>query len=230
MASSRRMLSPSHREERRGDRQGDRQGDKTRGLEGLLFIPSIRLITWPQHVGLQTVITLKALLSRPHSTSLLPLSCLTQSRIRRPAPSHLSSLVIPLFSLPPLRCHSFSLIHYPSTKYLLWQGHTVADFSLFTSTPNKKQCSTRSPHRAQLTHTHIHTHLGPYMHQQPCNILAREPRPNTGPSVSVCVFPLISQRFEEAGLRCGWEPQRYVIQSLRVYVFNLVAAVGQSVT
>lgn len=135
----------------------------------------------------------------------------------------------PLVFLPPLFCHSFPLIHYPSTKYLLWQGYTVADFFLFTSTPNTQQCSTHSTLNARLTRAHEHT---PSMHQQPSNVLARDSalKTNTDPGVRVCVFPLISQRFGGAGLRCGWEPQRYVIQSLRVYVFNLVAAVGQSVT
>lgn len=74
--------------------------------------------------------------------------------------------------LSPLCRHSFPLIHYPSTKYLLWQGHTVADFSSFTSTPNTQQSSTRSPHVAQLAYAREHAHI----HKCTCNVLARDPR------------------------------------------------------
>lgn len=54
-------------------------------------------------------------------------------------------------SLLCLYCNSFPLIHYSSTKYLLWQGHTVVDFpySPLIQTHNNTQLanSTHTPSR-----------------------------------------------------------------------------------
>lgn len=49
-------------------------------------------------------------------------------------------------------------------------------------------------------------------------------------SMCVCVCVKSANAFGGVGLYCGQEPQLYLIQSFRIYVFNLVAVVGQSVT
>lgn len=142
------------------------------------FIPSTRLVTWLQHVGQQAVVTLNALLFSRRSPSILLLSCLTQSQILPSSFSHLSFLVLSsgLSSSSAMLFVSPSSI-IPRLNICFGHSHTVANFSLFTATPNTHQCSTHSPHCGQLTHAHEHTHSHPYTHQQSSNVLVRDLRP-----------------------------------------------------
>lgn len=143
-------LSKPQRGGQKADKiQGERRRRQRAG-RNLPFNPFIRLGSWTQHVGYQTVATFKTLLSSPCSPSIFILSCLTQSQMLLFIFSTSFLFGPVLFFLP--------IFRYPQTESLLWRSQTVANFSLFPVTLNTQQCSTHSSHCGQFKHVHVHTH------------------------------------------------------------------------
>lgn len=184
MASSRRMLCPSHgggegeRGETRYREEARRRHSEGRGEKAG---PALHPLRTARHMAaacwIQTGVTLKAL----------------QSRLSFPSSSQLSDTITysPLCfssSLPsgPLLC-SFSLlcaaIRSPSSitpllnicfgRVALW---LIFPYSLLLQIHNNAQVVHPTvPGLHALTDTHAYASR-PYMHQQPCNVLARDPR------------------------------------------------------
>lgn len=164
MASSRRMLCPSHggREGERGD-TGCRDEARRRHSEGRgeKAGPALHPLRTARHMAAACWITNSGNLESPpvESSPSFPSSSQLSDTITYSSLCFSSSL-----PSGPLLC-SFSFlcaaIRSPSSitpllnicfgRVALW-----LIFFLFTSTPNIQQCSTRSPHGAQLTRTHEH--------------------------------------------------------------------------